>query len=75
MNDKEILNDLHNKLVILEERQAINTNKIEAIHKIVVGNGNIGIFSKVEIMWRITIFLIVTVAGLVITEVVGAMAK
>lgn len=44
------------------ERRQNNTlleKKIEEIHKILCGNGKLGLCSKVEIMWNTTIFLVI----------------
>ena len=36
--------------------------KVDAIYKILVGNGQIGICSKVDIMWGVMIFIITGVS-------------
>ena len=32
--------------------------KVREIRAIIVGNGNIGLYSKVEIMWKVGVFVI-----------------
>ena len=39
---------------------------VKAILKIMNGNGKLGICAKVNVLWYVSIFLVVTVAGLLL---------
>jgi len=48
----------HDYPTILEDLKEVKTD-VKDIHKILVGNGKIGMCSKVDIMWHTTLFLVV----------------
>lgn len=48
----------HDYPEILKDLQEVKDN-VREIHKLLVGNGKIGICGKTEIMWNTTIFLVI----------------
>ena len=53
------------------ERREINARmarKIDNICEILNGNGKMGLVAKVEVIWGVGLFLVITVLGLVIEK-------
>ena len=69
---------LNSFLALLSERETMSdtdheiiNKKLDAILTILNGNGKIGLCAKVNILWSIGMFLIVSVSGLLIKAFMG----
>jgi hypothetical protein len=51
------------KIMAGEEEHQIINDKLDALLKIMNGNGKIGVCAKVNIIWGTFVFLIITIAG------------
>ena len=57
--------------------EAVNRleRKIDSIHSLLIGNGKLGYFGKIDVLWSVTAFLVVTIVGRMIFWLISFLPK